>query len=309
MQIVYMGTPEFAVPGLRALAESHHEVVGVVTGPDVPAGRGQTIRATPVKLLAEQLGLPILQPSSLSAPEFLDQLYNLEADIIVVVAFRILPDEVIRATRLGAINLHASRLPKYRGAAPINWAIIKGEKETGITIFQIKSRVDTGDILYQQTVAIREQDTYGDLYTRLAQLGAPALVQVLDRLETDAITAVRQDDSQATRAPKIYPEMGRIDWSQSAVAIRNLIHGLSPVPGAFSFFGKRRIKFLRARFSSEDSQQAPGVIVNKGRHDLGIQTGAGILYPLELQAEGKKALPVADFLRGFQGKSGDSFRS
>lgn len=309
MKIVYMGTPEFAVPGLRALAVSRHEVVGVVTGPDKPAGRGRTVCATPVKQLAVQLGLPILQPSSLKAPEFLDRLRVLEADIIVVVAFRILPDEVIRAARLGAINLHASRLPKYRGAAPINWAIINGEKETGITIFQIKSRVDTGDILYQQTVAIREQDTYGELYTRLAQLGAPALVQVLDRLETDAITAVRQDDSQATRAPKIYPEMGRIDWSHSAVAIKNLIHGLSPVPGAFSFFGKKRIKFLRARFGYMDVRQAPGVIVYRDRHDLGIQTGAGILYPLELQAEGKKALAVAEFLCGFQGKIGESFRS
>lgn len=309
MKIIYMGTPEFAVPGLRAISESGHRITGVVTGCDKPAGRGQTVCETPVKKLARQLGLPILQPPSLKAPEFQEQILSMQADIIVVVAFRILPDEVIRAARLGAINLHASLLPQYRGAAPINWAIINGEKETGITVFQITPQIDTGDILFQERVEIGEQETYGELYTRLAQLGGAALVEVLNRLESGVFSSIPQDDLQATRAPKIHAETGRIDWSRDAGAIRHLIHGLSPAPGAFSFFNSKRIKFLRAQCTADNTTETPGTIVATGKSRLGIQTGSGILFPLELQAEGKKALPIAEFLRGFQGKIGDSFRS
>lgn len=309
MKIIYMGTPEFAVPGLRAISESGHRITGVVTGCDKPAGRGQTVCETPIKQLARQLGLPILQPPSLKAPEFQEQILSMQADIIVVVAFRILPDEVIRAARLGAINLHASLLPQYRGAAPINWAIINGEKETGITVFQITPQIDTGDILFQERVAIGEQETYGELYTRLAQLGGAALVEVLNRLESGVFSSIPQDDLQATRAPKIHAETGRIDWSRDAGAIRHLIHGLSPAPGAFSFFNSKRIKFLRAQCTADNTTETPGTIVATGKSRLGIQTGSGILFPLELQAEGKKALPIAEFLRGFQGKIGDSFRS
>ncbi|MDO9547446.1 MAG: methionyl-tRNA formyltransferase, partial [Candidatus Marinimicrobia bacterium] len=199
MKIIYMGTPEFAVPGLKAIAESGHEVVLVVTGPDKPAGRGRNLHETPVKQLALKLNLPILQPVSLKSPDFIDHIRQLNADIIVVVAFWILPNELINAARFGAINLHASLLPKYRGAAPINWVLINGDKKTGITVFQIRPKVDTGDIILQQTVEIAEQDTYGDLYDRLSRIGAPALMTVLDKLASGVAAAIPQDDSLVSK--------------------------------------------------------------------------------------------------------------
>ncbi|MDO9548130.1 MAG: methionyl-tRNA formyltransferase [Candidatus Marinimicrobia bacterium] len=309
MKVIFMGTPEFAVPGLKAIAESGHEVALVVTGPDKPAGRGRNLRETPVKRLALDLDLPILQPTSLKSIDFIEHIRQLNADIIVVVAFRILPDELINAARLGAINLHASLLPKYRGAAPINWALINGDKQTGITVFQIKPKVDTGDIILQQTVEIAEQDTYGDLYDRLSRIGAPALVTVLDKLENGVAEAIPQDGSLVSKAPKIFPQMGEINWSNSAESIKNQIHGLSPAPGAYAFFGKKRIKFLKARYSSEALNETPATIVFRDNDQLGIQTGSGVLYPLELQAEAKKALPVTEFLRGFPAKIGDRFQS
>lgn len=309
MNVIYMGTPEFAVPGLKAIAASGHTVTLVVTGPDKPAGRGRNLRETPVKRLARELNLPVLQPTSLKSADFVSHIKQLQADIIVVVAFRILPAELINAARLGAINLHASLLPKYRGAAPINWALINGDKQTGITVFQIKPQVDTGDILLQQAVDIAEQDTYGDLYDRLSRLGAPALVTVLDQLANGSAAAIPQNDALASKAPKIFPQMGAINWSNSAAVLKNQIHGLSPVPGAYAYFGKKRIKFLRARYSSEELGGTPAEIVVRDKNQLGIQTGSGVLYPLELQAEGKKALPVAEFLKGFQAKIGERFRS
>jgi len=304
-----MGTPEFAVPGLKAIAESGHTVTLVVTGPDKPAGRGRNLHETPVKQLALELNLPILQPISLKNPDFINQVRYLNADIIVVVAFRILPDELINAVRLGAINLHASLLPKYRGAAPINWALINGEQQTGITIFQIKPKVDTGDIISQQTVEIADEDTYGELYNRLSNLGAPALVTVLGKLESGAVEAIPQDDSLVSKAPKISPQMGEINWSNSAESIKNLIHGLSPVPGAYAVFGKKRIKFLKARYSTDELNKTPATIVIRDKEQLGIQTGSGVLFPMEMQSEGKKALPVGEFLRGFPAKIGDRFQS
>jgi len=225
------------------------------------------------------------------------------------VAFRILPDELINAVRLGAINLHASLLPKYRGAAPINWALINGEQQTGITIFQIKPKVVTGDIISQQTVEIADEDTYGELYNRLSNLGAPALVTVLGKLESGAVEAIPQDDSLVSKAPKISPQMGEINWSNSAESIKNLIHGLSPVPGAYAVFGKKRIKFLKARYSTDELNKTPATIVIRDKEQLGIQTGSGVLFPMEMQSEGKKALPVGEFLRGFPAKIGDRFQS
>ncbi len=309
MKIIYMGTPEFAVPGLRAIAQSDHELMAVVTGQDVPVGRGQRLQETPVKQLAQALGVPVLQPPSLKSPDFIDRLHRYNADIIVVVAFRILPDIVINTTQLGAINLHASLLPKYRGAAPINWALINGDRQTGVTIFQIKTKVDTGDIIRQTTIDISEDDTYGSLYSRLSQIGAAALVSVLDDLESGDTQIISQDDALATKAPKIFPQLGEINWSKSAESIKNLIHGLSPTPGAYSYFRKKRIKFLLARFSNETGPGEPGTVLSRDKQPFGIRTGAGILYPLILQSEGRKALPVDEFLRGFQAKIGDRFFS
>ncbi len=309
MNLIFMGTPQFAVPSLKRLLESAHTIQAVVTGPDKQRGRGWQVTETPVKKLARAARRPILQPQNLHADLFIDQLKQYNPTLLVVVAFRILPRRVLEVPRLGAVNLHASLLPKYRGAAPINWAIIKGEEQTGITIFQIHPKVDTGDILYQQKVKIGAQETYGELYLRLAEKGAGALVKVLDDLETDRITARPQEHAKATAAPKIKPAIGKIDWSQKAAEIKNLIHGLSPSPGAHTFFKNKRLKILRAEVSAENKNETPGTIVVREKKRLGIQTGDGILYPLEIQKAGKKALKITAFLNGFQGNVGDKFTS
>jgi len=309
MKIIFMGTPDFAVPSLKAITASPHEIVGIVTSPDKPAGRGQIIHATPVKSFARELSIPIFQPESLKQPEFLNQLRNLKAAIMIVVAFRILPDEVLTIPPKGAINLHASLLPKYRGAAPINWALINGESETGVTIFQIRPQVDTGEILWQERVPIAVEDTFGSLHDRLAIIGATALVKVLDKIERGAIYPVPQNHSTATLAPKIYPQLGEINWANSARSIKGLIHGLSPTPGAYTFFKSKRIKILAAEWSDAITEILPGTITVWNKQRLGIQTGQGILYPRELQWEGKKILPVAEFLRGFKAGRGDRFPS
>lgn len=304
-----MGTPGFAVPSLKAIAKSRHEIMLVVTGEDKPAGRGRSLRESPVKTLARELNLPILQPPTLKSAEFIEQLTQYNADIIVVVAFRILPGEVIDITPNGAINLHASLLPKYRGAAPINWALINGDTQTGATVFQIRTRVDTGDILTREKVDISEQDTFGILYDKLSWLGAKILVQTLDKLETGELQPIPQSHDLATKAPKIYPELGAIDWTKDARAIKWLIHGLSPAPGAYTFYKKKRIKILTAEYSMNSLSDIPGEIVTRNKKQFGIQTGKGVLYPLELQAEGRKALAVADFLKGFQTEIGEKFSS
>ncbi len=309
MKIIFMGTPDFAVPSLKAITASHHEVVGIVTSPDKPVGRGQIIHATPVKSFARGLSIPIFQPESLKQQEFFNQLRSLKADIIVVVAFRILPDEVLIIPPEGAINLHASLLPKYRGAAPINWALINGEPETGITIFQIRPQVDTGEILWQERVPIAAVDTYGSLHDKLAAIGSRALVKVLDKIERGEIYPVLQNHSAATLAPKIRPQLGGINWANSAHSIKCLIHGLSPTPGAYTFFNSKRIKILSAECSDEIFKKFPGTITVWDKQRLGIQTGQGILYPRELQWEGKKTLPVAEFLKGFKASKGDYFPS
>jgi methionyl-tRNA formyltransferase len=309
MKIIFMGTPDFAVPTLKAITASRHEVVGIVTGPDKPAGRGQIVHEPPVKSSARELSIPILQPESLKEQSFFDQLRYLKADLIVVVAFRILPDKVLTIPPKGAINLHASLLPKYRGAAPINWALINGEPETGITIFQIKPQVDTGEILWQEKIPITADDTFGSLHDRLALIGAEALVKVLDKIEQGEISSLPQNHSAATLAPKIHPDLGEINWTNTARSIKGLIHGLSPTPGAFTFFNNKRIKILAADYSDEIVKDLPGTIVVRNKQHLGIQTGQGLLYPKELQWEGKKILPAAEFLKGFKAGLGEQFSS
>ncbi|MFP4546723.1 MAG: methionyl-tRNA formyltransferase [Fidelibacterota bacterium] len=309
MKIVFMGTPEFAVPSLEALIASPHEVIAVVTGPDKKRGRGHKVRSTPVKKVAEKHELKILQPKSLKDETFKATLNALEPDIFVVVAFRILPKDVLNIPKFGSVNLHSSLLPKYRGAAPINWAVLNGDKETGISIFQIEPKVDTGDLLFQEKIAIAPTDTCQEIHDQLAQLGGKRIPEVLHQLETGSIHKIPQDDSKATKAPKIYPEMGEIDWTGTAEKIKNQINGLSPYPGAYSYFNGKRVKFLRADYDPETTNAEAGTIINKDKNTLGIQTGTGILYPLELQKEGKRVMPVKDFLNGFQGKIGDKFTS
>ena len=309
MKIIFMGTPDFAVPSLEKLANSNHEIISVVTGPDKKKGRGQKVHSTPIKQVAEKYNLPILQPISLKDEEFKKQLEKLQPDIFVVVAFRILPKNIINIPKFGSVNLHSSLLPKYRGAAPINWAVLNGDKETGITIFQIEPKVDTGDMLLQNKIKIQETDTCQEVHDNLSILGADSLLEALDNLESGTTSKIPQNDSMATKAPKIYPEMGEIDWSKEANEIKNQIHGLSPFPGAYSFFNKKRIKILRANIEMKNENSEPGSIVIINKKLLGIQTGNGILYPIELQKEGKRAMPVQNFLNGFQGKIGEKFNS
>ncbi|HDN59660.1 MAG TPA: methionyl-tRNA formyltransferase [Candidatus Marinimicrobia bacterium] len=309
MKVVFMGTPDFAVPSLREIGKSNHQIISVVTGPDKPRGRGQKLSKTPVKEAAEKLNLTILQPEKLDSPEFSKQIEKLEPEIFVVVAFRILPESLLQIPRKGAINLHASLLPRYRGAAPINWAIINGERETGITIFQIKPEVDTGEILYQEKIEIKEDDTAGSLHDKLSRIGAKALVRVLDMIERGEVKPIPQNEKLATYAPKIKPEMGRIDWSKEAKNIKNLIHGLSPVPGAFSFFKNKRVRFLKANIEDTGTSYSPGTIVYLDKKCMKIQTGRGLLLPSMLQTEGKKPLTVTEFIKGFRGNTGDRFIS
>lgn len=278
-----------------------------MTGLDVHKGRGLKIHEPPVKILAESLGLPVIQPASLKSQEFMDELSGFNFDILVVVAFRILPTKVLEIPPRGAINLHASILPKYRGAAPVNWALINGDKETGVTVFQIKPKVDTGDILLQRRVNIQPDDTVGSLSERLSIIGAEVLVEALDGLENDTLTGISQDGSLATGAPKIFPELGMMDWTRDAGTLKNLIHGLSPNPGAYTFFWNKRMKILTTAVEMENTDKEPGTIVIMDKKRLGIQTGSGILLPTQIQMEGRRPLAIVDFLRGFQGKVGEQF--
>jgi methionyl-tRNA formyltransferase len=307
MRLIFMGTPAFALPSLERLAQSSHTICAVVTGLDQPAGRGLQIQVPPVKRRALELGLLVLQPQSLKTAEFAAQLRAYEPDLFVVVAFRILPAHLLTIPRWGAINLHASLLPKYRGAAPINWAIINGDQESGVTIFRLKPTVDTGNILSQRSILINAEDTAATLAERLATLGADLLVETIAMIAAGTVQEKPQDDELATPAPKIFPELGEIDWYKDAFTIKCLIHGLSPEPGAFTFWQGKRLKILRASWQPAAPSAEPGTIVACDKKRLVIQTGDGWLLPQELQLEGRKALPVAAFLPGFSGTRGDRF--
>ncbi len=308
MRIVFMGTPEFAIPSLRVLLEHGYTVASVVTAPDKPQGRGQKIASSPVKEFALQRDLPILQPQSLRAPEFKTAVANLQPDLIVVVAFRILPPEIFRIPRLGSFNLHASLLPKYRGAAPINWAIIRGEEETGVTTFLLQEKVDTGSILLQARVRIGPDETAGELHDRLADLGAQIVLQTVRSIELGSTHPQYQDESLASQAPKIFREDCPINWRKSAAEIHNFIRGLSPSPCAWT---KHRGKLLRvyrtARVPESDagSSVRHGTIVEVTAEQAIVATKSGLIALTEVQQEGRKRMGIAEFLRGYQLKVGD----
>jgi len=292
-----MGTPEFAVPSLRAVVEAGHEVVAVVTNQDEPQGRGLKVAPPAVKVAAAELTLPVIQVSSLGDPDFIKDLSSLSPDVMVVVAFRILPREIYSIPKLGTFNLHASLLPKYRGAAPINWAIINGEDETGVTTFFLDDKVDTGNIILQKKIRIGENETAGELSKRLAVLGAEAVAETLARIENGNADVMEQDSSLSTKAPKIAKEDCLIDWSKSAPAVHNFVRGFSPEPGAYTFLGSRMMKIFRTGLThEEDDLQEGAVKVDGGR--LLVACADEFLEVLELQLEGKKKLSSADFLRG-----------
>lgn len=300
MRIVFLGTPDFAVASLEALCEAGYNVVGVVTSPDKPAGRGLELQASPVKLKALEKGLKVLQPEKLKDPFFLNQLAELKADLQVVVAFRMLPEAVWNMPPLGTVNVHASLLPQYRGAAPIHWAIMNGEVETGVTTFKLKHEIDTGNILLQQKISIGEQENVGSLYQRLMHAGADLLVKTLHRLEEGTLTDSPQIMPQGVlhHAPKIDKETCRIHWNQSSVQIVNHIRGLSPSPGAFTFFQGKVFKILSAVTWNEKEQWPLGGIQTDGKTYLRVSCLHQQVKLLEVQLEGKKRMLVEDFLRG-----------
>lgn len=301
LRIIYMGTPEFAVPALELLVQNDWNVVGVITAPDKPKGRGQKLIPSPVKESALKHGLNILQPTNLKSPEFQDELRALRADLQIVVAFRMLPVAVWDMPPIGTFNLHASLLPNYRGAAPINWAIINGEKETGVTTFFLKHEIDTGSIIYQEKVAILPEDDLGSLYEKLMELGANLVLKTVKAIAADEVVALPQDESKAMHhAPKIFKETGEINWANSAESIHNLIRGLSPYPAAWTSLDGKFCKIFKTMVSEENlSKVALGNYSSDGKTFLKFQTGEGSVSILELQLEGKKRMQIGDFLRGY----------
>lgn len=302
LRIVYMGTPEFAVPALEKLVEAGWNVVGVITAPDKPQGRGQKLVGSPVKEAAEKLGLHILQPTNLKNPEFQQELKDLNADLQIVVAFRMLPEAVWNMPPLGTFNLHASLLPNYRGAAPINWAIINGEKETGVTTFFLKHEIDTGSIIFQKKITINPEDDLGTVYENLMNIGADLVVRTVDAISKNEVNPSIQDESKALHhAPKIFKETCKIDWTKSAESIHNLVRGLSPYPAAWTEFQDKTCKIFKTSFSDVNlAEKEAGEWETDGKTYLRFQTGAGTLEILELQLEGKKRMKIDELLRGLK---------
>lgn len=307
-RIVFMGTPDFAVTSAQTLLDAGNEIVAVVTVPDKKAGRGKQMRQSAMKIWALENEIPVLQPIDLADEAFLNQLQAYEAEIFVVVAFRILPHSVFTIPPKGTINLHGSLLPAYRGAAPINWAIINGETETGVTTFLIDAKVDTGEMLMKASLTIGDQETFGELYDRLKKLGADLLQETIEKWMHGEIHSVPQE-GEITKAPKISQEICEIAWFKNARHICNLVRGLAPVPTAFTYYKNKRLKIYRCEAQNGRAQEAPGTIVQVDPKAglLTVATGAGLLQLSEVQLEGKKRMAVVDFLRGSQLKPGEKF--
>lgn len=296
-----MGTPDFAVASLKALVEEGYPVAAVVTAPDKPAGRGMQLKASAVKEYAVAQGLPVLQPEKLRDPGFLEALSAYKADLQVVVAFRMLPEVVWNMPPMGTLNVHASLLPQYRGAAPINWAIINGEKETGVTTFRLKHEIDTGNILLQDKETILPEDNIGSLYQKLMARGAALLLKTVEGLADGSIGEQPQEDKGELRhAPKIFREDGQINWERPGESIHNLVRGLSPVPAAYTQLEGKQLKLFTTSFTAAAHQREPGYYETDGKTYLRFAAADGWVYALDLQYEGKKRMLVTDFLRGFR---------
>lgn len=298
MRIVYLGTPEFAVPPLRKLLENGYHIAGVVTAPDKPGGR-QGVQVSAVKKFALEHEIPVLQPEKLKNPEFISQLRALQADLQIVVAFRMLPEIVWNMPPLGTMNLHASLLPKYRGAAPINWAVINGETETGLTTFLLKHEIDTGDLLYQERIPIGENETAGALHDRMMQYGADLVLKSVQALENNTAEPFPQIETEVTHAPKIFTETCRIDFARPLAEVHNFVRGLSPYPGAWTELDGKTLKILLAQKSTTTEPTTPGTFISDGKNYLKISTIDGYLDILELQMEGKRRMNVREFLNGY----------
>jgi methionyl-tRNA formyltransferase len=299
-RIVFMGTPEFAVASLDALLQAGHDIVAVITAPDKPAGRGLKIHESAVKQFAVSRGLKLLQPEKLKNPEFIEELRSLAADLQVVVAFRMLPEIVWNMPPMGTINVHASLLPKYRGAAPINWAIINGEKESGVTTFKLTHEIDTGNILLQKKVGIEEKDTAGILHDKLKVEGAALLVETIAGLMDGSIKEQPQTAEASMHAPKIFTDTCKINWAQPARAVYNLIRGLSPFPGAFCEFEGKMFKIYSAAIVRNTNSGTPGSVETDKKTYLRFACLDDYIEAKEIQAEGKKRMKIEDFLRGYR---------
>ncbi|HUQ65497.1 MAG TPA: methionyl-tRNA formyltransferase [Flavitalea sp.] len=299
-RIVFMGTPEFAVASLDALIKNGHNIVGVITAPDKPAGRGMKMNESAVKKYALEHSLKIVQPEKLKNPGFLTQLKELKADLQVVVAFRMLPEAVWNMPPMGTINVHASLLPKYRGAAPINHAIINGEKETGVTTFRLTHEIDTGNILLRETILINDDDDAGTLHDKLKIAGAQLLIRTVSGLMDKSIKEQPQPNVETVHAPKLNTETSKINWSLPAEKIHNLIRGLSPYPAAFTLLKGKVFKIYKSVFDDVKPSAAPGEYETDNKTYLRFAATDGYIYAKHVQAEGKKRMEIDEFLRGFR---------
>ena len=294
LRIIYMGTPDFAVPSLEVLIENNYNVVAVITAPDKPAGRGQKITKSAVKVCAEKYNLPVLQPTNLKDPIFLEELTSYNANLQIVVAFRMLPELVWNMPEIGTFNLHASLLPKYRGAAPINWAIINGEKETGVTTFFLQHKIDTGDIIFQDTEPILDEDNVGSLYARLMHKGSTLVLKTVQAIETEQYE-LKPQVGTAKEAPKIFKETCEIKWDQPSKTVYDFIRGLSPYPASWTTINDKQHKI----FGSEiDTKIINSTYETDNKTYLRLKTADGSLLITELQLQGKKRMSIEEYLRG-----------
>lgn len=307
MKIVFMGTPDFAVPVLEAICNDGHEVAAVVTQPDKPKGRGGQMQFSPVKQCANEKNIKVYQPERVRNEEFVDILKEICPDVIVVVAFgQILSKDILDIPQFGCINVHASLLPKYRGAAPIQWAIIDGEKETGVTTMQMDEGLDTGDILIKKVLTIEEKETGGSLFDKLSQMGGDIIIETLNAVEAGTLKPEKQNDENSNYAKMLDKKTGKLDFSEkTAVEIERLIRGLNPWPSAYTSFRNKTLKIWDADVVDESAQGTPGEIVNVTKDEIHVMTKKGILVLNELQLEGKKRMDTLSFLRGYQVNIGD----
>ena len=310
MKIVYMGTPDFAVAPLEAILKAGHEVTAVVTQPDRQKGRGREVQYSPVKECALSYGIPVLQPLKIKEKDAVEELRKYPADIFVVAAFgQLLSEEILNMPRFGCINIHASLLPAYRGAAPIQWCVINGEEKTGVTIMQMAKGMDTGDILLQKEVVLDEKETGGSLFDRLMETGAELIVEALPKIEAGELIPVVQKEELATYAGKITKDMGNIDFTKAAVTIERLIRGLNPWPSAFTHYKGKILKIWEADVVSECANAenpVPGTVIAMDKESFTLATGEGALRIRSLQPEGKKRMSCAEFMRGYEVKVGEA---
>ena len=305
-----MGTPDFAVGTLEEIIRAGHEVVLVVTQPDKPKGRGKAMQYTPVKECALAHGIEVFQPVKVKEPENIEVLRKYEPDIIIVAAFgQIVPKSILDMPKYGCVNVHASLLPKYRGAAPIQWAVINGDEVTGVTIMRMNEGIDTGDMIAKKTVRLAEDETGGSLFDKLAQVGAQLCVETMEMIEAGKVEYIPQNNEEATHTSMIRKELGLIDWNRPAVEIERLIRGLNPWPSAYTQLSGKTFKIWKAKVVSDENTYEPGCICRIDKEGMYVQTGEGILLLTEVQMEGKKRMEASAFLRGYQVEEGSFFKS